>query len=162
MGVDHAAAKAAIEADERLLAKLPLGAETLHEFGRDLLAHSPAPLCVKIVLGRRTVLMLAQDGTGLDNEHFLDLKINTVFNCGHSSLWWFHHLRATGRVLADVGWADPRTVIDMGGGVPLFAGPQIVGALAVSGLPHEDDHALIMAAVHRLVEVGSNAEMLWQ
>ena len=106
--------------------------------------------------------MLAQDGTGLDNEHFLDLKINTVFNCGHSSLWWFHHLRATGRVLADVGWADARTVIDMGGGVPLFAGPQIVGALAVSGLPHEDDHALIMAAVHRLVEVGSNAEMLWQ
>lgn len=152
MGIDHAAAKAAIEADERLLAKLPLDALTLHALGRDLLERAPAPLSVEIVLGRRTVLLLAQDGTSLDNERFLDLKINTVLNCGHSSLWWFHHLRGTGRALADVGWADPRAVIDMGGGVPLFAQGQIVGALAVSGLPHEEDHALIMAAVSRVVE----------
>ncbi|CAH1694103.1 conserved hypothetical protein [Hyphomicrobiales bacterium] len=152
MSMDHVAAKVAIEADERLLAKLALGADTLHVLGRDLLARAPAPLCAKIVLGRRTVLMLAQDGTGFDNERFLDLKINTVFNCGHSSLWWFHHLRATGRTLADVGWADQKAVIDMGGGVPLFAGAQLVGALAVSGLPHEDDHALIMESVRRMIE----------
>ncbi|CAH1651720.1 MAG: heme-binding protein [Chelatococcus sp.] len=152
MTMDHVAAKVGIEADERLLARLPLDADTLHELGGNLLARAPAPLSAKIVLGRRTVLMLAKDGTGLDNERFLDLKINTVFNCGHSSLWWFHHLRATGRRLADVAWADPKAVIDMGGGVPLFAGTQLVGALAVSGLPHEDDHALIMEAVRRMIE----------
>lgn len=157
MGLDHAAAKTAIEADERVLAKMPLGAAALHALGRDLLEHAPAPLVAKIVLGRRTVLLLAQDGTSLDNERFLDLKINTVLNCGHSSLWWFHHLRGTERVLADVGWADPRAVIDMGGGVPLFAQGQIVGALAVSGLPHEEDHALIMAAARRIVEAAKSS-----
>ena len=152
MSTDHAAAKNAIEADERWLARLPLDTATLHGLARDLLEQAPAPLSVKIVLGRRTVLLLAGDGTSLDNENFLDLKINTVFNCGHSSLWWFHHLRSTGRKLADVDWADPRAVIDMGGGVPLLTHGQIVGALAVSGLPHETDHALIMAGVGRIVE----------
>jgi uncharacterized protein (UPF0303 family) len=150
--MDHAAAKKAVEADEQILARLPLDAATLHELGRDLLAQSPAPLSVKIVLGRRTILLLAGAGTSLDNERFLDLKITTVFNCGHSSLWWHHHLRGTGRTLADVAWADPRAVIDMGGGVPLFADGQVVGALAVSGLPHEDDHSLIMARIRSIVE----------
>ncbi|SFJ69665.1 Uncharacterized protein, UPF0303 family [Bosea sp. OK403] len=150
--MDHAAAKKAIEANEQVLARLPLDTTTLHALGRDLLANSPAPLAVKIVLGRRTVLLLAGAGTSIDNERFLDLKINTVFNCGHSSLWWHHHLRGTGRTLADVAWADPRAVVDVGGGVPLFAHGQVVGALAVSGLPHEDDHSLIMAGVRAIVE----------
>lgn len=151
MGTDHAAAKLAIEADEALLARLPLDAGTLHGLGRLLIDEATMPLSVKIVLGRRTILLLAGQGTSLDNERFLDLKLNTVFNCGHSSLWWFHHLRSTGRMLADVGWADPRAVIDMGGGVPLFTHDQVVGALAVSGLPHEADHLLIMTCVRRLL-----------
>ena len=117
-----------------------------------MLADARAPIVVKVLLGRRTVVLLAQDGTGVDNERFLDLKLNTVFNCGHSSLWWFHHLRSTGRTLADVAWADPARVIDMGGGVPLLAHGQLVGAVAVSGLAHEDDHALIMTAARRLID----------
>lgn len=157
MSIDHAAAKLAIEADEALLARLSLDTRTLHSLGRDLIDEAPMPLSVKIVLGRRTVLLLAGQGTSLDNERFLDLKIGTVFNCGHSSLWWFHHLRSTGRTLADVGWADPRAVVDMGGGVPLFAHDQLVGALAVSGLPHEADHALIMGSVRRLLETDRQA-----
>lgn len=157
MSTDHAAAKLAIEADEALLARLPLDAQTLHGLGRDLIEEATLPLSVKIMLGRRTVLLLAGQGTSLDNERFLDLKITTVFNCGHSSLWWFHHLRGTGRTLADLGWADPRAVIDMGGGVPLFAHGQVVGALAVSGLPHEADHALIMTNVQRLLATDRQA-----
>jgi uncharacterized protein (UPF0303 family) len=146
MTAHHISAKAEIENDERLLARLPLDGRTLHDLALVLLKRAPAPICVKIVLGRRTVAMLAQDGTNGDNERFLDLKLNTVFNCGHSSLWWFHHLRGTGRTLAEVNWADPAEVIDMGGGVPLTAHDQVVGAVAISGLPHEDDHALIIAA----------------
>ena len=53
--------------------------------------------------------------------------------------------------LADVAWADPSQVIDMGGGVPLLAHGQIVGAVSVSGLAHEDDHALIIKAASRLI-----------
>lgn len=147
MTVDHAKMKHAIEADEVALATLPLDSASLVSVATTLLSLAPIPVTVKIVLGRRTVVLLSADGMAVDNERFLDLKINTVFNCGHSSLWWFHHLRGTGRTLADVAWADPQQVIDMGGGVPLFAHGQIVGAIAISGLPHEEDHALIMRAV---------------
>ncbi len=150
--MDHAAAKARILEDESAIAALPLDGVTLQDLALAMLAEASAPIAVKIVLGRRTVALLAQDGTGVDNEHFLDLKLNTVFNCGHSSLWWFHHLRSTGRTLADVAWADPSRVIDMGGGVPLLAHGQIVGAISVSGLAHEDDHALIMKAARRLID----------
>lgn len=152
MTTDHAAAKAQMLADEAAIAALPLDGATLRELALSMIAEAPAPIAVKILLGRRTVVVLAQDGTGVDNEHFLDLKLNTVFNCGHSSLWWFHHLRSTGRTLADVAWADPSRVIDMGGGVPLLANGQIVGAVSVSGLAHEDDHALIMKAARRLID----------
>jgi len=152
--VDHHEMKTVVAADEVILGKLPLDSKTLLRVASSLVETAPAPICVKIVLGRRTVALLSSDGMAVDNERFLDLKINTVFNCGHSSLWWFHHLRATGRTLADVAWADPAEVIDMGGGVPLLTHNQIVGAIAISGLPHEDDHALIMRVVEAVAGAG--------
>jgi uncharacterized protein (UPF0303 family) len=130
-----------------VLARLPFDSKTLFLVASKLIEFAPSPICVKIIVGRRIVALLASDGMSIDNQRFLDLKINTVFNCGHSSLWWFHHLRNTGRTLSDVAWADPTEVIDMGGGVPLLSNSQIVGAIAISGLPHEDDHALIMQVV---------------
>lgn len=146
MTEQHQQAKAAIEAEERAIAGLPLDSKTLMAIATKIINDAPAPVAVKIVVGRRIVALMAADGLGVDNERFLDLKINTVFNTGHSSLWWFHHLRSTGRTLVDVKWANPAEVIDMGGGVPLFSNGQVVGAVAVSGLAHDADHSLIMAS----------------
>jgi len=150
--MEHAVRKAEIEREEAEIARLPLDARTLMDLAYRLVGNSPAPLAVKIVLGSRVVAFLADAGTGGDNAAFLDMKINTVNGCGHSSLWWFHHLRSTGRSLADVLWADPRRVTDLGGAVPLLLHGQVVGAIAVSGLPHEDDHALIVRTVREMLE----------
>jgi uncharacterized protein (UPF0303 family) len=150
--MDHQEAKAALLAQEALFERLRLDAKTLVTVAQRMIDQAPAPLSVKIVVGRRTVVQMSANGTNADNDRFLDLKLNTVFNCGHASLWWFHHLRSTGRSLADVTWADPREVIDMGGGVPLLRDGQIVGAIAVSGLPHEDDHSLIVDAIQAMLE----------
>lgn len=146
MTIDHGAAKTALIADEALYAGLPVDGAALLALALDLLDRAPAPIAVKIEIAGRTLVEIAQDGTAGDNSRFLDLKIATVLGCGHSSLWWHHHLRSTDRTLADVAWADPRRVVDMGGGMPLFAGGRLVGAVAVSGLAHEDDHALLVAA----------------
>ncbi|MFV0493107.1 MAG: heme-binding protein [Pseudorhodobacter sp.] len=150
--MDHAKQKGLVEKDEAWLAGLYLDNARLIAVANRLMDLAPAALAARIVMGRRVVAHLSDAGTGQDNEHFLNLKINTVFNCGHSSLWWFHHLRTTGRTLAEVTWADPRQVIDMGGGVPLYSNHQIAGAIAVSGLAHDADHALIMSAVRSVVE----------
>lgn len=146
MPIDHAAEKARLLEDEAVYARVPLDGPALLALALDLLDRAPAPIAVKIVVAGRTVVEIAQDGTAGDNSRFLDLKIAAVSGCGHSSLWWHHHLRSTGRTLKDVAWADPHRVVDMGGAMPLFAGGRPVGAVAVSGLAHEDDHGLIVAA----------------
>ena len=146
MTIDHAARKTALLDDEALFATVPVDGPALLALAIDLLDRAPAPIAVKIEVAGRTIVEIAEDGTAGDNSRFLDLKIATVLGCGHSSLWWHHHLRSTGRTLADVAWADPHRVVDMGGGMPLFAGGRMVGAVAVSGLAHEDDHALLVAA----------------
>ncbi|MDX5356687.1 MAG: heme-binding protein [Rhodobacterales bacterium] len=146
---DYVALRDKVAADEAALTAMPLDSASLIALAGDLLAAAPAPVSIRITLGRRVVAELSQDGTAADNAHFLGLKTNVVFNTGHSSLWWHYHLRATGRTLADVGWADPRAVIDMGGGVPLFAGGSVVGAVALSGLAHDADHDLIVTTMRR-------------
>lgn len=145
--MDHTALRDAIAAEEAALRGFPLDHASLFGLAQALVDASPAPLAVKIVVGRRTVVQLAMDGTAEDNARFLDLKINTVFATGHASLWWHHQLRATGRQLKDVLWTSAERVIDFGGGFPLCAGPALVGAVAVSGLPHEEDHRLIVQAM---------------
>lgn len=145
--MDYEALRTAAVADEQSVRGFPLDDKSLFALASRLIDASPAPLSVKIVLGRRTVVEMAVAGTAGDNAAFLDRKINTVFNTGHSSLWWHYNLRATGRVMTDVAWADPREVVDFGGAVGLYAGDALVGAVSVSGLPHEDDHRLIIAAM---------------
>lgn len=150
MTQDFTTLRDAVAAEEDALRGFPLDQGTLFRLASALIDASPAPLAVKIVLGRRTVVELSADGTAGDNAHFLNLKLNTVFNTGHSSLWWHYQLRTTGRALKDVLWADPREVIDFGGGFPLFAGAALVGGVAVSGLAHEDDHRLIVETMKTL------------
>ena len=150
MTQDFTALRDTVAAEEEALRGFPLNHEALFRLAAALVDASPSPLAAKIVLGRRTVAELSADGMAGDNAHFLKLKLNTVFNTGHSSLWWHYQLRSTGRALKDVLWADPREVIDFGGGFPLFAGHALVGAVAVSGLAHEDDHRLIVDSMKAL------------
>lgn len=150
MSIDHKALRDAVGAEEQSLRDFNLSDANLFRLASELLAASPAPLSARVVLGRRTVAELASAGTGGDNAVFLTRKINVVFNTAHSSLWWHHHLRMTGRQLKDVHWADPREVVDLGGSFPLFAGEAVVGAVAVSGLAHDEDHDLIVRVMRAL------------
>ena len=145
--MDHVALRTQTAAEELSVRAFPLDDKSLLALANRLIESAPAPLAVKIVVGRRTVVEISSAGTAGDNAAFLDRKINTVFNTGHSSLWWFYNLRATGRTLSDVLWADPREVIDFGGAVGLYAGDALVGAVAVSGLPHDEDHKLIIESM---------------
>lgn len=149
--MDYSALRATTAVEEQAVRAFPLDDKSLFALAHRLIDTAPAPLSVKIVLGRRTVVEMAVAGTSGDNAAFLDRKINTVLNTGHSSLWWHFNLRATGRQLTDVAWADPREVVDFGGGVGLYAGDALVGAVAVSGLPHEDDHRLIIGAMQAML-----------
>ena len=80
--------------------------------------------------------------------------------------WTAARLRRPTRVLGagvrargiDIGYyGDPR-LTGFGGGVPVWAGAHVAGAIAVSALSDEEDEALVMLAIAALAGRGYAAE----
>ena len=80
--------------------------------------------------------------------------------------WTAARLRRPTRVLGagvrakgiDIGYyGDPR-LTGFGGGVPVYAGAQVAGAIAVSALSDEEDEALVVQAIAALADRGYSPE----
>jgi len=144
----HAQRKLQIEEEEKRVRFASFSLRDALAIGQDLLSRSPAPLAVGVRIADRVLFAGLADGASLEQQALVSLKLNTVMRYSHSSLWWFHHLRTQGRTSPlDVPWLNPRRCTHFGGGFPLTIGGQVVGGVAVSGLPHEEDHALVVQAL---------------
>lgn len=150
METDHKKRLAELEAEETLLTFGRFDFGEAWRIGGLLVDAAPAPVAIRIVLADRVLFAASLDGTSADNEIWLDLKMRAVKQFGHSSLWLHHHLRARGRTLADVP-SVLQPMADHGGGFPIRIGAQVVGAIGVSGLPHEEDHRLIVQALEKVL-----------
>ena len=95
--------------------------------------------------GGQQLFHVALPGTSADNDGWIDRKVRVVERFGRASLLVRHDLERKGeRVDPSLG-LDPLVYAAAGGAVPLVVrdvGP--VGTLAVSGLPQEDDHDLVV------------------
>jgi uncharacterized protein (UPF0303 family) len=78
---------------------------------------------------------------GKNKSNWLDRKTKTVLTTSHSSLYTF--LMADKNPVYKEMIADEQYCIG-GGGFPIFVNDELKGAICVSGLPHEDDHSLII------------------
>jgi uncharacterized protein (UPF0303 family) len=147
---DHQRRAAEIQAEETRLSFAKFDFTDAWAIGRQLVASAPAPVAIRIVLADRVLFAASLDGTSADNALWLDHKLNAVKHFGRSSLWLHHNLRAKGRTLADIP-AGRMAIVDHGGGFPIRIGTQTVGAIGVSGLPHEEDHRLIVQALSAVI-----------
>jgi uncharacterized protein (UPF0303 family) len=116
--------------------------------GRLLLARAEArslPVVVEVRRGPRVVFRAARPGTTPDNDIWIAGKAAVVERFGHSSFYVGRRYAAEGTTFeAATGLARPAFAAH-GGGFPLaVAGTGIVGVALVSGLPQEEDHALIV------------------
>jgi uncharacterized protein (UPF0303 family) len=143
---DHQRRAAEIQAEETRLSFTKFDFADAWAIGRKLVESAPAPVAIRIVLADRVLFAASLDGTSADNALWLDHKLNAVRHFGRSSLWLHHNLRAKGRTLSDIP-AGRMAIVDHGGGFPIRIGTQTVGAIGVSGLPHEEDHRLIVQAL---------------
>ena len=85
-------------------------------------------------------------------------KQNTVQVCQASSLHAGQQLELLGKELWRDWRLDEKDYAVIGGGFPIcVAGTGIIGAVACSGLPHEDDHRLIVTAISEILGVDLNA-----
>jgi len=88
-------------------------------------------------------------GTSVHNDVWIERKKRTVREFGASSyLVGLRFPLLDAHALEDAPWMDPRHFAGFGGGFPLtIRGVGVIGTIAVSGLPHQVDHALIVEAL---------------
>lgn len=104
----------------------------------------PDPVAIEITLNGLAVFCYFPEGTTADNALWLRRKRASVDLMQMSSLHFAAWLEANSETL-ETRKLDPREYAACGGGFPiLLRGTGAVGSICVSGLPHLDDHRLIV------------------
>ena len=110
------------------------------------------PLTIQVTRVHQVLFQAAMPGTVLDNDHWVRRKTATVYRFGHSSFYMGVSCRARGVTLAERYGVDPADYAEHGGAFPVrVRGVGLVGVVAVSGLPQEEDHRLVVETLERLI-----------
>ena len=116
---------------------------------RDLGVERGHAITIDIALGEQRLFHCALPGTSAHNDVWIERKKRTVREFAASSyLVGLRFPILDAHALEDAPWMDPHQFAGHGGGFPLtIRGVGVVGTIAVSGLPHQIDHALIVEAL---------------
>jgi uncharacterized protein (UPF0303 family) len=94
----------------------------------------------------------ALDGTSPDNDQWAIRKARVVERFGHSSLLVGIRLKLSGLGIEEKYCVSPLEYSAHGGAFPVFLeGTGLVGTITVSGLPQEDDHALVVECIREFL-----------
>jgi uncharacterized protein (UPF0303 family) len=118
---------------------------------RDLAVGRALVITIDIARGEQRLFHCALPGTAAHNDVWIERKKRTVREFNASSyLVGLRFPLVDAHVLEHAPWMDPMQFSGHGGGFPLaIRGSGVVGTIAVSGLPHEADHALIVEALEQ-------------
>ncbi len=87
-------------------------------------------------------------GTAPDNGHWVIRKKNLVNRFGHSSWYFGQKLKRDGSTLEGRYAVSERDYAPHGGCFPVnVRGSGAIGTVTVSGLPQEEDHALVVRTI---------------
>ena len=134
--------------------------EFTHEDALDLglALHSEArrrnaSVTIDIRTGEQVLFHLAMNGTTPNNDRWVRRKSNTVQLIHKSSYRVGRELFLNGETLASRQFLDMAEYADHGGSFPLnLRGYGVVGAITVSGLPHEEDHQLVVGVLKAFLD----------
>jgi uncharacterized protein (UPF0303 family) len=105
-------------------------------------------IAIEVWHGGRLVFRAARPGTNADNDLYLAGKRRVVEHFGHASLYERLRHEAAGTTFEEETSLAFPDYAPHGGGFPLLVrGTGRVGLVLVSGLPQQDDHALIVEAL---------------
>ena len=125
--------------------------ETAWEIGTALVEaarRAKAPVVINIRTPDRTLFHVALPGSVPDNDHWARRKSNVTLRCHQSSLLVGRRLAAKGASVGSEFGLVPLDYAAHGGSFPIrVADVGVIGAITVSGLASEDDHAIIVAAI---------------
>lgn len=105
-------------------------------------------ITVDIRRGGQQIFHCALEGTVADNDQWILRKARSVERFGHASFLIGLRLELTGKSLEERHFVDPLEFSSHGGSFPIFVkGTGLVGTVTVSGLPQEEDHALVVECI---------------
>ena len=91
---------------------------------------------------------LAMAGTTPDNDQWVERKSNVVLRFHCASYRMGRRLAESGETIAEHSFVDPMTFSPFGGSFPVrLKSGGVIGAVTVSGLPQEEDHALVVSVL---------------
>jgi uncharacterized protein (UPF0303 family) len=100
---------------------------------------------------------LAMAGTEPDNDRWIERKVAVVMRFHKSSLRVGRELLDEGKSIEERYFVSGFEYSPMGGSFPIrLAGSGVIGAVTVSGLTQEEDHALVVSVLDELL--ASSAE----
>lgn len=115
------------------------------------------PAAMRVILGGHTVFSFHMDGTSMNNDWWMDKKLNTCRSTGVSSIRSLVEV-AEGMRALEPEFENEGDYALCGGCFPLRnAAGKLLGWVLASGLPHECDHQLIADSLSEYlgVQVGS-------
>ncbi len=114
----------------------------------DLAEQRDLGIAIEVWHGTRLVFRAARPGTNANNDVYLAGKRRVVDHFGHASLYERLRHEAAGTSFEAATSLHFPEYAPHGGGFPLLVrGTGRVGVVLVSGLPQQDDHALIVEAL---------------
>lgn len=118
---------------------------------RDRATDIKAPVALEVYAFGQVLFMAALPGSSAENVEWMQRKRNTVLRCAHSSMYVGMLNASKGESMTIQPYIDPFTYTDHGGSFPLLnESGAIIGAVSVSGLPSEEDHALALWGIKLL------------
>ncbi|HCM87744.1 MULTISPECIES: heme-binding protein [Enterococcus] len=124
-----------------------LGLEITLEIVKEVKANFDIPVGIRINYEEKTILHYLMNGRKV--SPWLDRKVKTVLESGHSSLYTFL-LSDSHDVYAE--WLTDPSYAICGGGFPIIEKGVLKGAICVSGLEHLADHQVLVKVLERVVK----------
>jgi uncharacterized protein (UPF0303 family) len=110
------------------------------------------PLAVSVFLGDQHVFRYACPGTNSENDDWIERKRKTVYKFHEPSFLVGQRFASEGKDFSTETGLDESVYAAHGGGFPLFVDDTFVGAVIASGVPQQDDHAIVVEALKAAIE----------
>lgn len=119
---------------------------------REKAAVAHYPISIRIEACDRVLFAASMPGAGPINDAWARRKSNTARRFNKSSYEMAVYTRLKGYDLCSRYGLEPLEYAGSGGAVPIILNGMTIGAITVSGLAENEDHDLVVATIHEVLE----------
>lgn len=113
------------------------------------------PVAIEVYAFGQTLFLTALPGSSNEHLEWIARKRNTVLRNARSSMLTGEQYKAQGMAMENLPYLDTTRYTDSGGSFPLLTlSGSVFGAVTVSGLASQDDHALAAWAIEQYLALG--------